>query len=289
MLDLVTNLKFTKRNLLKKEEKSMSVRCIHDVQFNWVDGGSRRHEIPEYHEWKKGDTLELYDSVPVVKVEPALFNALEDGYEEIPKELLEFVHKVARRINPETHRKNQVEYCFVATDGKNVIAINTEGDNKPNLKSRLNLRHDQFVIGDLAPDMEVLECTFTPEEYDVNESLEAYIMASVPEDNIGLTRTEKEMKQIVLEGLYNLSLSENKAEVFYWFVELFPDLNKPVTLAAMTIETMIKEMFSYLRKGWTKDHQYWGSLIVKVAPNDIYKDEWAALVKEFNKKDKVEK
>lgn len=260
---------------------------LHDVHVNWVDGGSRKHEIPEYFEWKEGDPEELMETLPLVIIKHELFTILEDGYVDIPKDLLSMVHRVAVKINPVTKRKNKVEYCFAVTDGVRVVVINTEGDNMPNLKSRIAPDRERFAL-ELAE--EYPKYTFEiPSGYTVEEHEDVTgFFSTSPKDYVGLTRTEKEMKQIVLDCLFNLSGSDNKFEVFYWFVEVFPELNSQTTLAALSKEEMVQHLFDFLRKGWSKCHEEFGTNMIKVAPNDIYKDEWVNLLKEKKvNKDKV--
>lgn len=264
---------------------------LHDVYVNWVDGGSRKHEIPEYFEWKDEDPTEFLDTVPLIIVEPEFFSVLEDGYVDIPTELLSMVHRVTVKINPDTKRKNKVDYCFVMTDRVRVMVINTEGDNKPNLKSRLAVRNELYVL-DLAADEDYKPYRFTiePDEYEVadNSSLEEKMLSVGPEVYVGLTRVEREMKTILMDCLFNLSTSDNKAEVYYWFIELFPDLYHPTTYAASTNKYMVEEIFNFLKVGWGTTHVEYGTNLVKVEPNKIYKEDWASLVKEAKRKDKVE-
>lgn len=255
------------------------MKYVHDIHVNWVDGGSRKHEIPEYFEWKDEDPIELYDTIPAIAVTSKVFNILEDGYVEIPFNLLNEIHKVAKRINPDTQRKNTVEYCFIISDRKKVLVINTEGDNRPNLKSRLVPRMELFILNEMK-DEPTYQLDIQPdefEEYD-DSSLEARFLSVNPSNYIGLTRTEREMKQIVLDCLFNLNCSENLAEVKYWYIELFPEMIGDEELKTATHEMLINDLFDYLKEGWTKRHEEWGTLMVKVAPNDIYKDEWASLV-----------
>lgn len=248
---------------------------LHDIFVNWVDGGSRAHQIPEYHEWRTTDGTELMDTIPVVHVKSELYNYLEDGYIDIPPDILNQVHKESRRVNPETKRKNIVEYAFILTDGHHVMAINTEGDTKPNLKSRLVPKQEKLVLEYVA-DLTARHYHFVPEDYEeVDETLGGRILSLDPEYMLGLTRTEKEMKEIVMDCLFNISCSENILEVRYWFVELFPkEYSKDLILEK---DWMVQKMFDFLKVGWSKQHEEFGTVLVKYY--DIYKTDWAALIK----------
>jgi len=194
---------------------------IHDVWVNWVDGTSKGYEIPEYHEWRKDDIVELYDQLPVAKVTKDFFNFLENDYGVIPHTLLDEVH--LRAAKREDRKRIKVEHAFVISDGENVLAINTDGDNKPNMKSRLVPRHERLVL-EIVEEEPVFEFEWTAPEHFVedDDSLMSQILDLKAEYLVGLTRTEREMKEIVMDCLFNLCVSENRAEVKYWYIVLFP-------------------------------------------------------------------
>jgi hypothetical protein len=262
------------------------MKYLHDVWVNWSDGGSRAHQIPEYHEWRKDDYVELMDQIPVIVLEPESFTVLEDGYVDIPKEILEMVFKQAARINPETKRRNKVEYAFIITDKTRVLAINTESDTKPNLKSRLLPRQENFTTEMVEFD-EPLPVKVVADEYEdgeVEEILGDDILSLKPEYMIGLTRDEKEMKEMVMDCLFNISCSEDYHEVYYWYVELFPKEYNPAV--ELEMDDMVQKMFDLLKVGWTQQHVDFGTQLIKAY--DIYKEDWAAIIKKIKHKDKVE-
>jgi hypothetical protein len=261
---------------------------LHDIWVNWAES-SRAYSIPEYHEWKKDDEVELIDTIPMIIVEPELFNILEDDYLDIPAALLKEVHRVAKKVNKETNRKKLVDYCFIATDMQRIIAIDTEGDTKPNLKSRLAPRNEAFAL-EIAQDCgEPTQYPLPKDEFEgleVDTSLMGQILSFDPEYFTGLTRTEKEMKEILLDCLFNVSCSENPHEVFYWYLELFPTEYNNGSIPEH--DDMIRKMFDFLKIGWSQQHVDYGSHLIRFNDNDIYKDEWKELVFRSKRLDKVE-
>jgi hypothetical protein len=254
---------------------------LRDVWVNWVDGNSRAHEVPQFHEWNKEEKVDLMDEIPLVVVEPELFTLLEDSCVEIPKELLQEVHRKAIRRNPETKRQNKVAYAFVVTDGARIVAIDTAGGKEPTYKSRLVPRQEQLVLalvdGEEPTKYEVGDVSL--EEKD--ESLMGQILSFDPEYFVGLTRVEREMKEILLDCLFNLSCSENFDEVYYWYVELFPE--EYSTELRIEMEPMIERMFIFIKAGWTERHVEFGTQLVKF--HDIYQEEWKELLEKYKSKD----
>lgn len=264
----------------------MGLQFIHDVYVNWTDGGTRKHNIPEYHEWNQDtDTIDLMDIMPVLFIEPDLFKVLEDKYVDIPSELLTEVYRKAKIVNSRTKRTNIVDYAFIITDGNNVLAINTEGDNKPNMKSRLIPRQENLV--------REIAMGYNAKHYDIPEELEPEVVVSElakmiylePEDVLGLTRAEREMKEIIVDCLFDLAHSLNPAEVMYWFVELFPYRYHPDLAKEYSIEEMITKIHNFIKKGWSKQHEDFGTNLVKV--HTIFTDDWKQLLKASKQLDKV--
>lgn len=116
---------------------------LHDVWVNWFEGEENGYNVCHFYEWRKDDTIELLDQVPLLKVDATLYHYIENELLELPQKLLEDVyHKAYIRKN---HERLQQEYCFVVTDGKGIIAIDSIGYNVPIRKSRLIPRQEQMV------------------------------------------------------------------------------------------------------------------------------------------------
>src|SRR5690606_37908539 len=116
------------------------------------------------------------------------------------------------------HERTQLDFCFVATDGTGIIAVDTIGYNIPIRKSRLIPRQEQLVY-------EMIE-GHEPESYDFTaESVkekEYHILSPAPELMRGLTRKERQLKQLLFMALDQLKNCKNEAEVRYWYTEWSP-------------------------------------------------------------------
>ncbi len=73
-------------------------------------------------------------------------------------------HKAYIRKN---HERLQQEYCFVVTDGKGIIAIDTIGYNVPIRKSRLIPRQEQMVY-EMVENVQAEKYEFQVEEMEKN-------------------------------------------------------------------------------------------------------------------------
>jgi hypothetical protein len=116
---------------------------LHDVWVNWFEGEENGYNVCHFHEWRKDDGVELLDQAPLLKVEPILFNYIENDLSELPQQLLDDIfQKAYLRKN---HERVQLEYCFVVTDGVGILAVDTIGYSIPIRKSRLIPRQEQLV------------------------------------------------------------------------------------------------------------------------------------------------
>ena len=68
---------------------------LHDVWVNWFEGEENGYNICHFHEWRRDDTIELLDQVPLLFVEPVLFNYIENDLSELPSEMMNEVYQKA--------------------------------------------------------------------------------------------------------------------------------------------------------------------------------------------------
>lgn len=256
----------------------------YDIWVNWSDGSNQGFEIPQYFEWRREDNVDLMEQMPILKISKAFFNYIENECEALPEEMLTSVYRKSAKVVK--NKRKKVDYAMIVTDGEQVLAIDTEGkdNDSPNLKSRVTPKQEAFII-DVVEDMYTNDFGWVqpePEQAEVEEmSIGDAILTIQPEYMAGLTRTEKEMKVIVLDGLFNISCSNNSAEVAYWYVEMFPQYFNTDRVATLTNEEMVTEMFDFLKLGWSKQHEEFGTAVVKCY--DIFKELWAELVGGKNK------
>lgn len=116
---------------------------LHDVWVNWFEGEENSYNICHFHEWRRDDTIELLDQVPLLLVDSLLFHYIENDLSDLPQELMNDVYQKA--YSRKNHERVQLEYCFVVTDGNGILAVDTIGYNIPIRKSRLIPRQEQLV------------------------------------------------------------------------------------------------------------------------------------------------
>ena len=117
---------------------------LHDVWVNWFEGEENGYNVCYFHEWRKDDGVELLDQVPLLKIDTVLFNYIENDLAELPQQLLDDIYQKA--FLRKNHERSQLEYCFVVSDGKGILAVDTIGYSIPIRKSRLIPRQEQLAF-----------------------------------------------------------------------------------------------------------------------------------------------
>lgn len=257
----------------------MDLTFAFDVWANWADGFSKGYNIPSYFEWASEDEVELIERVPILHVSTELFDYIKDKYGELPEKLLELVHNKAYQIRG--NKKVMAAYVFIISDGKQVLMVDTDGETKPTFKSNIILRQEEYVI-DAVSSTPVLEFDWENPDKDEDLTLGGQILSLKSEYMTGLTRKEREMKEIVMDCLFNVSCSQSRAEVVYWYVELFPHMYAIVHEVPVSNEMMVQEMFDFLKQGWSDQHKEFGTQLVKYF--DIFDGEWTQLSKKVKVK-----
>ncbi|WP_042349499.1 YjbA family protein [Bacillus massiliigorillae] len=230
---------------------------LHDVWVNWFEGEENGYNICHFHEWRKEDGIELLDQVPLLKVSSALFEFIENNLSDVPQELMEEVYQKA--FCRKNHERIQLEYCFVMSDGKGIMAIDTMGYQIPIRKSRLIPRQEQLVYDMIknAPE----------KEYDVVAKADSkgyHILSPEPTTMQGLTRKERQLKQLLFMALDQLHTSKNTAEIRYWYTEWSPD--KYSYIQHLDFEDAWHELFEETKSGWTGKHELLCERIIKGQP-----------------------
>jgi hypothetical protein len=230
---------------------------LHDVWVNWFEGEENGYNVCHFHEWRKDDGVELLDQVPLVKVEEVLYNYIENDLSELPQQLLDDIfQKAYLRKN---HERVQLEYCFVITDGVGILVVDTIGYSIPIRKSRLIPRQEQLVYEMIA--------THDPKVYKFNphqERKDFHILSPEPVLMTGLTRKERQLKQLLFMALDQLHSSKNEAEVRYWFTEWCPEQYSAIQ--ELNFESAWQQLFEETKYGWTKRHETFCENLIKGQP-----------------------
>jgi hypothetical protein len=230
---------------------------LHDVWVNWFEGEENGYNVCHFHEWRKDDGVELLDQVPLLKVEPVLFNYIENDLSELPQQLLdEIFQKAYLRKN---HERVQLEYCFVVTDGVGILAVDTIGYSIPIRKSRLIPRQEQLVYEMIAGHDE------KKYHFQQNSNLKDFhILSPEPTLMSGLTRKERQLKQLLFMALDQLHSSKNEAEVRYWYTEWCPERYSDIQ--ELNFENAWQQLFEETKYGWSKRHENFCENLIKGQP-----------------------
>ncbi|OIK11211.1 YjbA family protein [Bacillus sp. MUM 13] len=219
---------------------------LHDVWVNWFEGEENGYNICHFHEWRKDDGIELLDQVPLLKISAALFNYIENDLSELPKTLLNDVFQKA--FTRKNHERIQMDYCFVITDGTGILAVDTIGYHIPIRKSRLIPRQEQIVY-DMIENHSELDYTFGDSQ---TSAKEYHILSPSPQFMNGLTRKERQLKQLLFMALDQLLTAKNTAEIRYWYTEWAPE--KYAFIQEMNFDHAWLGLYEEMKDGWTDKH-----------------------------------
>lgn len=230
---------------------------LHDVWVNWFEGEENGYNVCHFHEWRKDDGVELLDQVPLLKVESILFNYIENDLSELPQQLLDDIYQKA--YLRKNHERVQLEYCFVVTDGVGILAVDTIGYNIPIRKSRLIPRQEQLVY-EMIGTHEAQKYHF----YQQSKTKDFHILSPEPNLMRGLTRKERQLKQLLFMALDQLLSSNNEAEIRYWFTEWCPEQYS--TIQELNFEEAWEQLFEEAKYGWSKKHETFCENLIKGQP-----------------------
>ncbi|WAA08658.1 YjbA family protein [Fervidibacillus albus] len=229
---------------------------LHDVWVNWFEGEENGYNVCPFHEWRKSDTIELLDQVPIIKSTPELFNYIENDLADLPEPLLNDVYQKA--YLRKNHERIPLDYCFIITDGIGILVVDTLGYQIPTRKSRIIPRQEQLVY-DMVENKEIIEYSFSP-----SKEKEYHILSPAPILMAGLTRKERQLKKLLFMALDQLHTSKNTAEIRYWYTEWKPE--KYSIIRRKSFEEVWQEFFEDVKKGWSKKHEQLCERMVKGQP-----------------------
>ncbi|HHW39066.1 MAG TPA: DUF3603 family protein [Bacillales bacterium] len=229
---------------------------LHDVWVNWFEGEENGYNVCHFHEWRKEDTVELLDQTPLIKVETVLFHYIEDDLSDLPQQLLKDVYQ--KSFIRKNHERIQLDYCFIVTDGVGILAVDTLGYHIPIKKSRLIPRQEQLVY-----DMvESLDPTIY--NFEDRSKKEYHILSPSPKQMKGLTRKERQLKQLLFMALDQLHSTENPAEIRYWYTEWNP--TKYQEIQKQNFDDVWNKLYDETSVGWTVRHEHLCERLVKGQP-----------------------
>ncbi len=227
---------------------------LQDVWMNWFEGEENGYNVCDYHEWRRDDQIELMDQMPVLYLTPRLFSYIENDLAEIPKKLLQTIHK--RAILRKRQVKTHIEYAAIITDGRGILAFDTAGYDIPIRKSRLIPRQEQQVLRRIK---EMHPQTF---EYNLDSySKEYHLLSLHPNFMLGLTRKERNLKQTVMMALDQLKSSSTADELRYWLTEWNP--KKYPRIKDMHAADVWAVIYEGVKHNWSTHHEEFGMKLVR--------------------------
>ena len=218
---------------------------MRDVWINWFEGEENGYNVCDFVEWRPSDRVEVLDQVILINVSEQLMDYLENELLDLPEELLQEVYQKSYL------RKNmsriQLDYCFIASDGRRILAVDTAGYQTPIRKSRLTPRQQQLVYEHLENGQWKqydLETPFVSKEY--------HILSPSPDEMIGLTRKERQLKLLLYMVLDELKQSGTDAEVRYWYTEWRPESYEEIQYLERS--EAWGRFVHEVQSGWTSRH-----------------------------------
>ena len=227
---------------------------VFDIWVNWVDGAIKHYQIPQFYEWSNKDKVQFMERMPLFKVKEGFFNYVLDGIFELPDDLIVTVKNQAfyREID-RVHFSN----AFIICDGKRVLAVDPCDSNTPNKKSYLFPRQEQLVL-DILADKEP-----TKFEYFVNDIPENDYLNLPDRFMYGLTRMERDLKSLLIEGLLLSLGSGDLAKVRYWYSEW--DNKSMHLIKDLNVNELVFRLVEEVSIGFHQGHR---DLLVAIAKSD---------------------
>jgi Protein of unknown function (DUF3603). len=222
------------------------MEIISDIWVNWFEGEENGYNVCEFHEWRKHDFIELLDQVPFVKVEKPFLDSIENNLLDLPEDFLTSIRN--KSMISKNNQREIIEYCFIVSDGMTCLAADTLGYRIPVRKSRLIPRQENILL-DRAAAMTAAHFTL-PE---VPEKKGQNLLSLNPGLMIGLTRRERQMKQLLFMALDHLQSDGGVEELRYWHTEWYPERYQ--MSRSMDPEQAFSDMVADMKQGWSDKHE----------------------------------
>lgn len=227
---------------------------LYDVWVNWFEGEENGYDVSYFHEWRKTDRIEMLDQVPVLYIDERLYRYIENDMQDLPRKLLETIYK--RAYIRKRQERIALDYACIITDGNDMIVVDTIGYQIPLRKSRLIPRQEQLIY-DLIKHKKQVNYTMPNKMYEKKYN----ILSLEPQYIYGLTRKERQLKNILMIALDQLRTTNNIKELRYWLTEWDPQ--KYSLLHVMNEDQTWKTLFNSVRKGWSSSHEELTKKLIK--------------------------
>ncbi|PSL50926.1 uncharacterized protein DUF3603 [Salsuginibacillus halophilus] len=230
---------------------------IRDVWVNWFEGEENSYNVCPYHEWRSEDQIEVLDSCIIVRVTKALFEHLENTLEPLPPSLLKAVYQQTKlRKNM---RQTTLDYCFAASDGERGLVIDTIGYDTAMRKSRMTPRQEALLIERIQEEgVPYFSLHIEP----VKKGY--HILSPPPHEMLGLTRRERQLKQLLYMALDELYTTASAPELRYWYTEWNPEAYPAVQ--QMDKHNLWHRLYREIKQGWSSAHHELCRRIIRGQP-----------------------
>ncbi|MGN8644606.1 YjbA family protein [Gracilibacillus sp. HCP3S3_G5_1] len=235
---------------------------LHDVWVNWFEGEENGYNVCPFHEWRKSDGIEILDQAPILFIDDKTFEYIENDLQDIPQSMLDQIYQ--RAYIRKNQEREQLDYACIITDGFSVLAFDTMGYHIPIRKSRLIPRQERLVY-DLIKGR-------TAKSYSLPTHIdkEFHILSLPPEYMVGLTRRERQLKQLLMIAMDQLEVGNRLEEIRYWLTEWAPEQYH--TIKKMTFKEAWEKLYQDLVIGWSSKHENFCEQIIK--GQAFYEDIW---------------
>ncbi|WP_130858741.1 DUF3603 family protein [Gracilibacillus phocaeensis] len=235
---------------------------LHDVWVNWFEGEENGYNVCDFHEWRKSDGIEILDQAPILLIDDQTYDYIENDLQDIPEAILDQIYQQA--YVRKNQKRQPLDYACIITNGFSIMAFDTMGYHIPIRKSRLIPRQERLVL-------ELLQGR-TAETYPLpsHTKKEYHILSLSPQYMNGLTRKERQLKQLLMIALDQLEVNQKIEEIRYWMTEWQPE--KYHQIKNMTFEQAWYTLYQELIQGWSKKHEEFCRLISK--GQAFYEDIW---------------
>ena len=231
---------------------------MHDVWVNWFEGEENGYNVSHFHEWRKEDQIELLDQVPLLYITEELFDFIENDMRDLPDSLLKKIYK--RAYIRKGQNRTVLEYACIVSDGNDIIVLDTIGYKIPIRKSRLIPRQEQIVY-------DMIKNTKIDDGFTVPIKMykkEYNILSMKPKLIFGLTRRERQLKQVLMMSLDQLRTANNLEELRYWLTEWSP--RKYPLIRFMDEKKVWHALYNGVKEGWTTNHEELGVKLIRGQP-----------------------
>lgn len=243
--------------LFFREGEGCFMLYLHDVWINWFESEENGYQVAHFHEWRKEDKIELLDQTPLLYIKKDLYNYIENDLQEIPSGLLDTIYK--RSYTRKGQNRTVMDYVCVITDGEEALAFDTIGYSIPMRKSRLIPRQEQLIY-DMIKHVKPQGFGFKAKHYEK----EYHILSMPPEQVFGLTRREREIKQILMMALDQLRTTNNLEELRYWLTEWDP--KQYPFIRYLNEDEVWERLYNGVKEGYSPNHEEFCAKIVRGQP-----------------------